>query len=534
MTNRYLVNFDTQMLSHIFTDVAVVGSGVAGLRAAIQAARHAEVIVVTKDRIDRGSTPWAQGGIAAVLHPDDTFESHIEDTLKSGHELSDPEIVKQVVHDGPRLIREMMDWGASFDKEGDDLHYTQEGGHSGPRIIHAHGDSTGFEITRCLADTTHGIQNIRVIENTFCLDLLTHEGTCVGLLVSSIADGIYCIWARQIILATGGCGQMYRETTNPEVVTGDGMAAAYRAGAALQDMEFVQFHPTTLYVAGSTRALISEAVRGEGGILINRAGKPFMSNYHEKGGMAPRDVVSQSIVKEMKLTEDTNVFLDVRHIPKDDFKARFPRIYGMCEQFDVDIAKEPIPVRPAQHYMIGGVKTDGHGRTNVAGLLACGEVTSTGLHGANRLGSNSLLEGLVFGFRSGEAAGKAAVSGQDTPHVFRIRHEVTHPHHSPVDLWDLRHSLKSEMWRSVGIERDERTLKSALQHIDQWSRYALHTEFDSPSGWEVQNMLTVGRTIISSALERTESRGAHFRKDFPEKKDEEWVRHICVVRDREC
>lgn len=256
-----------------------------------------------------------------------------------------------------------------------------------------------------------------------------------------------------------------------------------------------------------------------------------MSNYHEMGELAPRDVVSQAIVKEMKLTEDTNVFLDVRHTPKDKFKARFPRIFGLCEQFDVDISKEPIPVRPAQHYMIGGIKTDHEGRTNVPGLLACGEVASTGLHGANRLGSNSLLEGLVFGYRSGEAAGKAAACQQETPQVFRIRHEVTHPHHAPFDLWDLRHSLKSEMWRNVGIEREERTLESALQHIDQWSRYALQTEFDSPSGWEVQNMLTVGRVITSSALDRTESRGAHFRKDFPEKNDEVWQRHSCARRD---
>lgn len=530
MTNRYLINFDTQKLSHIFTEVAVVGSGVAGLRAAIQAARHAEVIVVTKDKINHGSTPWAQGGIAAVLHPDDTFESHIDDTLKSGHGLSDPEIVKQVVHDGPGLIREMMGWGATFDKEGEDLHYTREGGHSGPRIIHAHGDSTGFEISRCLVETTYGVENIRVIENTFCLDLLTHQGNGVGLLVSSIEDGVYCIWARQIILSTGGCGQIYRETTNPDVVTGDGMAVAYRAGATLQDMEFVQFHPTTLYVAGSTRALISEAVRGEGGILINRAGEPFMSNYHEKAELAPRDVVSQAIVTEMKRTQDTNVFLDVRHMPKNKFKERFPRIFGLCEQFDVDIAVEPIPVRPAQHYMIGGIKTDGNGHTNVPGLLACGEVASSGLHGANRLGSNSLLEGLVFGYRSGEIAGKAAASQPAAPQVVRIQHSVTHPHHAPVDLWDLRHSLKSEMWRNVGIERDERILKSAVQHIDQWSRYALNTEFDSPVGWEVQNMLTVGRAITASALARTESRGAHFRRDFPNRNDEQWLRHSCMTK----
>jgi L-aspartate oxidase len=531
MINRYLINFDTQKLSHIFTDVAVVGSGVAGLRAAIQAAGHAEVIVVTKDKIDHGSTPWAQGGIAAVLHPDDTFQSHIEDTLKSGHGLSDPEIVKEVVHDGPDLIREMMGWGANFDKEGDDLHYTQEGGHSGPRIIHAHGDSTGFEISRCLVETTYSIENIRVIEDTFCIDLLTHEGNCVGLLVSSVEDGVYCIWARQIILSTGGCGQIYRETTNPGVVTGDGMAAACRAGAALQDMEFVQFHPTTLYVAGATRALISEAVRGEGGILINRAGERFMSNYDERAELAPRDVVSQAIVKEMKRTEDTNVFLDVRHMPTDEFRIRFPRIFGLCEQFDVDIATDPIPVRPAQHYMIGGIKTDGLGWTNVPGLLACGEVTSTGLHGANRLGSNSLLEGLVFGYRSGESAGKAAASEQNTAQVFRIRHGVTHPHHAPLDLWDLRHSLKSEMWRNVGIEREEKTLKTALQHIDQWIRYALNTEFDSPSGWEVQNMLTIGRVITSSALKRTESRGAHFRRDFPDRDDELWARNSCTSRE---
>ena len=528
---RYLIRFDTQQLYHLFTDVAIVGSGVAGLRAAIQAAAHTDVLVITKDKVPDGSTSWAQGGIAGVLRPEDSFESHIQDTLTTGRGLSEPDIVSAVVHDGPDLIREMITWGATFDRRGSELQFTREGGHSESRVIHAHGDSTGLEIGRCLEEKVRSLPNVRILENTFLLDLLTHDGQCAGLIVSSRRKGIQCIWAKQIILATGGCGHVYRESTNPQVVTGDGMAAAYRAGAALQDLEFVQFHPTVLYIAGSSRALISEAVRGEGGILINRAGERFMPSYHEMAELAPRDAVSQAIASEMKKTEDTNVYVDVRHIALNEFRERFPRISRLCEQYDIDVSQDPIPVRPAQHYMVGGVRTDEHGRTSVPNLYACGEVACTGLHGANRLASNSLLEGLVFGYRSGELAGVTAARSPNSLHVSRIRSEPESPYDVPVDMWDLRASLTSEMWREVGIERNEEHLARALERIEHWSRYALRTEFEAPVGWEVQNMLIVGRLIAQSALERTESRGVHLRTDHPDRNDTEWQRHLTVSRD---
>jgi L-aspartate oxidase len=527
---RFLIELDTQQYSHLFSDVVVVGSGIAGIRAAIQAAKHVDVLIVTKSSLADGCTPHAQGGIAAAMRPDQALESHVQDTLATGHGLCDPEIVNAVVRDGPALVRELIEWGTKFDVEGSELLFTREGGHSEPRILHAHGDSTGFEIERCLEEKVRSLPNVRILENTSCLDLLTTDGDCVGIVISSRKEGVQCVWAKQTILATGGCGQVYRETTNPQVVSGDGMAAAYRAGAVLQDMEFVQFHPTVLYVAGSSRDLISEAVRGEGGILLNRHGERFMPSYHEKAELAPRDAVSQAIVKEMKRTEDTSVYLDVRHIPKKQFRARFPHIFGLCQRFGIDIAKEPIPVRPAQHYMIGGVKTDAQGATSLRNLYACGEVAATGLHGANRLASNSLLEGLVFGYRSGEAAGAAAARNPDFPRIRRFRHKPDVPKQLNLDLWDMRHSLTSEMWREVGIERDDERLRRGLGRIEHWGRYVLRTAFDTPIGWEVQNMLLVGKLIAQAALQRTESRGVHLRQDYPDKNDRDWRKHLTFKR----
>lgn len=522
---RYLIELDTQQYSHLFSDVVIVGSGIAGLRAAIQAAEHVDVLVVTKGELDDGCTPQAQGGIVAVLQPGQSLERHIEDTLSAGHGLADPEVVRSVASEGPGLIRELVGWGARFDTEDSELLFTREGGHSEARIIHANGDSTGLEIHRCLSEKMRSLPKVRVLEHTNCLDLLTLDGRSVGIVVSSLKDGVQCIWAKQIILATGGCGQIYRETTNPQVVAGDGMAAAYRAGVTLRDMEFVQFHPTVLYVAGSSRALISEAVRGEGGILINRLGERFMPSYHEKAELAPRDVVSQAIVEEMKRTEDTNVYLDVRHMPTEKFKSRFPRISGLCQRFGIEISSEPIPVRPAQHYMIGGIETDLQGATSMPSLYACGEVASTGLHGANRLGSNSLLEGLVFGYRSGEAAGTEAAATRDFPPIRRFRYAPEVSNRPSLDLWDIRHSLTSEMWREVGIERDDTHLRRALDRVELWSRYVLSGPFKTPIGWEVQNMLVVGKLIAEAALARTESRGAHRRMDYPGKDDERWRKH---------
>jgi L-aspartate oxidase len=329
-------------------------------------------------------------------------------------------------------------------------------------------------------------------------------------------------------LASGGCGQVYRETTNPEVATGDGIAMAYRAGVKLQDLEFVQFHPTTLYVAGAERVLISETVRGEGGVLRNKNGELFMSKYHLSAELAPRDIVSRSIVHEIRRTDHTHVYLDVRHISKEKLGTRFPKIKKLCASFGIDITRQLIPVHPSAHYMIGGVKVDQNGRTSMKNLYACGEVSCTGLHGANRLGSNSLLEGLVFGYRAGNMAGKELGEKKEglSPRSFK---EPSKSHlYSELDLEDLKNSLKSLMWRSVGIERDGKHLKDAIKNIKHWSKYIIRNEFSSPLGWEVQNMLTVSILISSSASRRCESRGVHYRLDHPGTDDKHWKKHIIV------
>ncbi len=411
MTPRYLVGFDSPLLPHRFTDVLVIGSGVAGLRAAIEAARHANVVVITKDELNECSTDRAQGGIAAALGPGDSPEKHAADTIAVGCGLCDPATVRLVVEQGPELVRELAQWGAAFDREGDGLSLAIEGGHRCARVAHARGDATGAEIEETLLRKVASTPNIQTIKHTFAIDLLTLDGICLGAATWSHARGLTLIWAKAVILATGGAGQVYRETTNPRVATGDGLAMAYRAGCELRDLEFVQFHPTTLYVAGAARVLISEAARGEGGILVNKLGERFMEKYSPMKELAPRDVVSRAILAEMQRTGDTNVYLDLTHVPPDRLAARFPLIKEMCSLFDIDIAEDLIPVCPSAHYMIGGVTADHRGQTTIGRLYACGEVASTGLHGANRLGSNSLLEGLVFGRAAGDAAGRAAADG---------------------------------------------------------------------------------------------------------------------------
>src|SRR5215469_4569084 len=406
---RYLVPFKANRLPQQFADVLVIGGGVAGLRAAIAAAdQGADVLVLTKDTIDQSNTWYAQGGIAAVLQPADSYESHADDTEKGGAGLCDHEAVDVVVKEGPQRVLELLEWGANFDKKPGNPHglaFTREGGHSFARILHAYGDATGMELAGTLIRTVKGRDAIRISENSFAIDLLTDEGRCVGVL--ALVNGLVnAIWAKRTILASGGAGQLYRESTNPRIATADGHAMAYRAGATLQDMEMVQFHPTTLYVAGSSRALITEAVRGEGAYLVDRNGHRFMPDYHEMAELAPRDVVSRAIVEQIRKTHFTHVFLDVRHLPAKEFHDRFPQLAKLTEEFEIDTSRELIPVHPAAHYMIGGVDADLEGHSSLKGLYAVGEAGCSGLHGANRLGSNSLLEGLTFGGRAGTDAGR--------------------------------------------------------------------------------------------------------------------------------
>ncbi len=528
---RHLVNIDSISTSQLFVDCVIVGAGVAGLRAALEAADHRNVIVVCKASLEDSNTWKAQGGIASVLRQDDSFESHIADTLRTGCGLCELDTVEQVVRQGPELVKQLQDWGAGFDRVDGEIDTTLEGGHSHARIIHGHGDETGRAIAEVLIRKVKSQPNIKVIEHFFTIDLLTDpENRCVGILGRCKNRGLQIIWAGSTILATGGDGQLYRETTNPPVATADGLAMAYRAGAVLRDLEFVQFHPTTLYIAGASRALITETLRGEGAYLLDTKGKRFMKDYSEAGELAPRDVVSRAILAQMRKTDATHVYLDVRHLDKEYFARRFPMISDLCESFDIDVSHDLIPVRPSAHYMIGGVKTDALARTSIENLYACGEVASTGLHGANRLGSNSLLEGLVFGKIAGQAVvGQRATDVAALQHP-AIRYEIPQSDRSRLDTADVRNSLRSLMWRNVGITRKAQPLAEAEEIIRFWHRYVMDKVFDAPEGWECQNMLTASLLIAHAASLRKESRGVHYRMDHTQTDDKHYQKHIEVVR----
>lgn len=528
---RYISTFTANRVPHIFTDVLVIGSGVAGLRAAIEAAAYGDVLVVTKAAPYQSNTSHAQGGIAVVLADGDTFEQHIADTLQVACGLGDYPTIETVVRRGPDEIRLLREWGAVFDLDADGrLSLGREGGHGVHRIVHAAGDATGRELSDVLLQRTLQTPNVRIFGNCFTIDLLTLDGTCTGAITFHPKYGHQVVWAKQTILASGGAGRLYRETTNPDVATADGLAMAYRAGAMLRDAEMMQFHPTTLYVAGATRALISEAVRGEGAYLVDRKGRRFMSDYHPDGELAPRDVVSRAIAQEMARTKAPTMFLDVRHLGAERFARRFPWISELCRQFDIDPGSELIPVRPSAHYMVGGVSTDIEARTTVPGLLACGEVACSGLHGANRLASNSLLEGLVFGAIAGRTAGASLAQWSANGHPSRVSNVSTPAKRAELDLEDIRNSLRALMTRTVGIERSDISIGEAIESIDFWGRYVMDKVFDDRYGWESQNMLTAARLIAWSARHRTESRGVHFRSDHPQTDDVHWKVHTTIRR----
>ena len=527
---RYLVGFDTGSLPQIFTDCLIIGGGVAGLRVAMEVASggsERRVTLVSQSDLLESNSYHAQGGIAAAIDADDSPEKHAEDTFATGCGLSAADVVEMVVGEAPSQIGQLIEWGTPFDRDGDRLALTREGGHSARRILHAAGDATGREITQAMAAQVRVNPRIFIRERTYAVDLLTaDDGQTLGALLWQAATGLTVCWSRYTVLASGGAGRLYRETTNPVTATGSGMAMAYRAGAELADLEFVQFHPTTLYIAGASRALISETVRGEGGRLVDRNGTAFMPQYHADAELAPRDVVSRAIIRQMVRTESTNVFLDLRHLPKEHLYARFPLIRRICQDFDIDIARDLIPVRPAAHYVVGGAVVDTDGLTSLPRLYACGEVACTGLHGANRLGSNSLLEAVVYGARAGQAIGKA-LAGETSPgQQAQLRFTVDRSERTLLDVADVRNSLRAVMWRNVGIERDERHLAETEEIIDFWQSYVLDKEFVEPEAWDLQNMLTLARLVAASARERTESRGTHFRTDHPERDDTHWQRHI--------
>jgi L-aspartate oxidase len=532
-SSRYLVPFHPKRVPHIFTDVLIIGGGLAGLRAALAVDPSLCVLVVTKQNLDESNSAQAQGGIAAVLAPDDNLEDHVADTLQAGGALCDPQVVRQVVQDAPQRIAELIEWGANFDQVGSRLALGREGGHGRDRIVHALGDATGKEIIRVVSARAAQAANVQTWENTYTLDLLTFEGACCGALVWNQRYGKTMVWAKQTILCSGGAGQLYRETTNWEGATGDGVAIAYRAGAELRDLEFIQFHPTVLYIAGSSRSLISEAARGEGAHLVDRHGRRFMASYHPQAELAPRDVVSNAIVAEMERTRHPNVYLDLTHLDPQKVRARFPGIVATCAEFGLDVTRDRIPVRPGAHYMMGGVSVDPQGRTTLPGLWAAGEVAASGLHGANRLASNSLPEALVLGNLAGTQAAQAAAQLADSFSALMLENPRAETATEPLDLGDLRNALKSLMWRNVGVRRDADGLREGLDNIERWSGYVSARQFGDPSGWELQNMLCVARLMTHAALTREETRGAHVRTDFPETDHQRWNKHLTYRRTAE-
>lgn len=525
---RYLARINPKRIPHIFTDVLIIGGGVAGSRAALEIDPRLETIIVNKGKVSQSNSAYAQGGIAGVLDPLDNITNHIQDTLAAGKDLCDEELVEYVCQEAPRHIQELIEIGTDFDTEDGRIALTKEGGHSHRRVAHAMGDATGRELMRSLVSAVHDRPSIQTWTKTPTLDLVTEDGKCRGAIIWNRYHGKTLVWAKQVILATGGAGCLFRESTNPPLATGDGHAIAFRAGALLQDMEFMQFHPTVLYIAGGARYLISEAVRGEGAYLRDCNGVRFMSEYHPDQELAHRDVVSRAITDRMLKTNHSCVYLDLTHLDPALIKERFPNIGKVCAGFGLDLSKDQIPVRPGAHYMIGGVKTDLQARTSVPHLWAAGEVTSTGLHGSNRLASNSLLEGLIFGAAAGRGASAAALSQPDQ-FTASLLPDWDKEKRSDEDLnsKDLRNSLASLMWRDVGITRNAESLQNAKDKVDFWSRYVVDREFKTLSGWELQNMLLVAQLMIASAIERKESRGVHYRSDFPET-DPAYQKHISV------
>lgn len=551
---RYLIPFRSSLLPQIFTDVLIIGTGVGGMRAAIAAAEAGrEIIVLSKgpNAAEDSNTAWAQGGIAAVVTQDDSFDAHVQDTLFAGAGLCDEPVVRRVVEGAPDRIRELIRWGMRFDKARaakdetlpnlnghpaatsalphratdlpgvDGLALGQEGAHSHPRILHADGDATGRELARCLAARLSALPHCRTFTDCFALDLITAGSDpgapVLGAITFHPRYGLQMIWAKATVLASGGAGVVFRETTNPRSATADGIAMAYRAGATVADLSFIQFHPTTLYLAGRPRSLISEAVRGEGAYLLDQGGRRFMLDEHPMGELAPRDIVSRAIVRRITQHGGTHVFLDVRHLH--GFAERFPGIAELLRTCELDPSKDLIPVNPAAHYTIGGVVADADGRTDLPGLFAVGECTCTGLHGANRLASNSLLEGLVLGESTGRAAAAHAAATHTFSHV-PIISDIRPSDQGELDLADVLSSLRSAMWRNAGIERSGPRLHDVSDMMDFWARYTLDKIFDAPSGWQTQNLLLTAALIARSAAWRTESRGCHWRADHPESRAE--------------
>lgn len=514
--------------SPLHADFLVIGSGVAGLRAAVELGQKGRVLVLTKGHPLQSSSIHAQGGVAVAMSEEDDVSIHFTDTLKAGHGLCRKEAVRVLVEEGPERIQELIQWGARFDKAGGKFAFAREAAHSRSRILRARGDATGNEMVRALIAQVNRQKNVQRLDYHFTVDLVIDRGRCCGAVVLDESSGRHFVLpARAVVLSTGGTGQIFARTTNPPNATGDGIAMALRAGAVLQDMEFIQFHPTALYLPSSPPFLLSEAMRGEGGQLRNSKGELFMHRYHPMGALAPRDIVSRAIWAEMASTKARHVYLDVTHLGAEFVKRRFPTIYATCLRYDIDITEEWIPVSPSAHYTMGGVWTDVNGATTVPGLFAAGEVACSGVHGANRLASNSLLEGLVFGARAADAA--VAFAGRHSVPSLSSYEAAIQPGQFGTleDAEKLRSSLRRTMWGQVGIIRSGESLIRACAQLSRWAQ-VVSQPFANRAALEVKNMVQVAQCVAEAALWRENSVGAHYRSDFPQAKRIGWQQHSRV------
>jgi L-aspartate oxidase len=508
------------------TDFVVIGAGVAGLRAAIELADAGRVLVLAKKEVTNSNTQYAQGGIAAALSDEDEVSLHLQDTLIAGDGLCNPEAVKTLVEEGPERIEELIAWGTQFDRSGTKLVFGREGAHSRNRILHAQGDSTGREIQRALYAKAQTVKNISVREFEFSTGLQAENGRVTGVTLineKGLPEEMSC---SAVLLATGGMGQLYRNTTNPEVATGDGVAMGFRAGAQVSDMEFVQFHPTALYLKKAPRFLLSEALRGEGAYLRNIEMDRFMAKYHPLGELAPRDVVARAIMHEMEVSraKDPFVYLDLTHLGAAKIQKRFPRIYATCLEYNIDITEDLIPTRPAAHYAMGGVRTDLNGKASLDGLYAAGEAAATGVHGANRLASNSLLEGLVYGARTGKAMREELKVPRKSGHT----QKTSASQNGPVDagLEEVIGQIKDIMWKDAGIVRTKNGMQEAIKKLEELAPRVAHPR--TRRAYEAANLHVAGILVVRSALAREESRGAHYRTDYPAHDDKKFLKHSVV------